>query len=278
MNKTFSIKKSISFGWNKFWENPWFWILAYGIVFGVTFSMSNMFGRDHKSDTNQTYMNSVNTTEISKTMEYNLPENMELDENTVNTNNIINSEMQKLETMGNKDNFNYLPLIIGAVFATPIILAFALLTYLVKQILSMGYVHLTLDATRNKKLDYKTILSEVNIKKAFKLMVASALYGLYIIVGLILFIIPGIYIALKYFFVYYLIIDKDLSIKEAFKLSGEMTKGIKIKLLGLSITMAIVTFLGLLVFIIGVIPASIICTLAIAYTYEDLANTVKAKK
>jgi len=62
-------------------------------------------------------------------------------------------------------------------------------------------------------------------------LAASILYGLMVAFGLILLIIPGIYLALKYQFYGYLIIDKGMGPFEALKESGRITDGAKKDLL-----------------------------------------------
>jgi uncharacterized membrane protein len=62
-------------------------------------------------------------------------------------------------------------------------------------------------------------------------LAASILYGLMVAIGLILLIIPGIYLALKYQFYGYLIVDKGMGPIKALKESGRITDGAKKDLL-----------------------------------------------
>ncbi len=66
-----------------------------------------------------------------------------------------------------------------------------------------------------------------------------------IVLGLILFIIPGIYFALRFMFVIPLIVDKDLDISEAMKQSTSLTRGIKWPLLGFILVSFGIFILGL---------------------------------
>ena len=61
---------------------------------------------------------------------------------------------------------------------------------------------------------------------------ASLLFTLMFVVGLLLFIVPGIYWALKYQFYGELIVDKKMGALESLKKSSEITKGVKWQLLG----------------------------------------------
>lgn len=55
--------------------------------------------------------------------------------------------------------------------------------------------------------------------------IGTIIYGLMVTIGFILFVIPGIYLSLKYLFYGYLIVDKGLGPIEALKESGRMTDG-----------------------------------------------------
>ncbi len=60
-----------------------------------------------------------------------------------------------------------------------------------------------------------------------KYVVATILYGLMVIIGLIFLVVPGIYLALKYQFYGYVIVDKGIGPIGALKESGRLTQGAK---------------------------------------------------
>jgi uncharacterized membrane protein len=134
----------------------------------------------------------------------------------------------------------------------------------------MGYTHLAIDAVRGNPLEYKTILSDVSARKAFRLFVLVVLQIFLIILGLIFFIIPGIYLMVRFMFTNQLLIDKDLSIGEAFSQSAQLTKGVKLKLLGFVFVSIVVVILSLFAFLFGIIPAIIVTQLATMYIYVTL--------
>jgi len=80
--------------------------------------------------------------------------------------------------------------------------------------------------------------------------------------GLIFFIIPGIYFAIRFQFVPNLLVDKKMKFKEAFALSTKMTENIKWKLFGFGMLQGImclgIFLLGLIALIVGVIPAAFV--------------------
>ncbi|HEX7444847.1 MAG TPA: hypothetical protein VF300_00510, partial [Methanothrix sp.] len=58
-------------------------------------------------------------------------------------------------------------------------------------------------------------------------LVAGFFYGLMVVIGLLLLIVPGIYLGLKYQFFGYLIVDRGMGPFEALKESGRLTDGAK---------------------------------------------------
>lgn len=98
-------------------------------------------------------------------------------------------------------------------------------------------------------------------RKVAKVLVANWLYSFLVAVGLILFVVPGIYWYVKYSQITLLILDKDLGPIEAFKKSGEITDGAKWDLLALLVVVFFIGILGVLFFFVGVfvsIPLSIL--------------------
>ena len=93
--------------------------------------------------------------------------------------------------------------------------------------LSAGYIKYILTFVRTGKFNTDEIINTIK-EKWLHILVAEILVGL--IVGLcsILFVIPGIIMALAYAFVMYLIVDKDYAVgPDALKASREMMKGYK---------------------------------------------------
>ncbi len=103
----------------------------------------------------------------------------------------------------------------------------------------------------------------------------SFLLAIILIVGFILFIIPGIFFILMYCFVKILIIDKDLGPIEAFKESATLTRGNRLKLLLLFLIIAAFNFVGLLCFIVGLFVTVPISFCAFLYVYDKLDKAHK---
>ncbi|MCI5108269.1 MAG: hypothetical protein MRY49_00280 [Candidatus Pacebacteria bacterium] len=97
-------------------------------------------------------------------------------------------------------------------------------------IIEIGYIKFILKFVGGGDADVSDLL--LHTKFFWKYLFAMILYGLAVFIGLILLVVPGIYIALRFAFAPLILIDKDLGIKESFKKSTEITKDVKWKLLG----------------------------------------------
>ena len=101
-------------------------------------------------------------------------------------------------------------------------------------------------------------------------IITNVIRQIIIIVGLILFIIPGIIFAIKLQFVDYLIVDKKMGIDSLSK-SWNMTKGVKWNLFLLWILIALINIAGALLLLVGLfitVPLSVVAT---AYVYRKLS-------
>ncbi len=108
----------------------------------------------------------------------------------------------------------------------------------------------------------------------WKYFFATLLFSVGFILGFILFVIPGIYFALRYQFIFLSIIDKNLGIKEAFQESARLTQGIKWKLLGLTFVAVFLNILGFLSLGIGLLVSAPVTTLAYIHVYRKLSAPV----
>jgi len=270
MNKTFSVIKSIKFGWATFWANPKFWIIATFLVGGLSMSSFSpgMFTppADTRKDTsiNQSFYPTDDTSVLGA---------QDISQNKWAAANVAATEA--------KSDTNILTnILIGGLVAILVVLVVgAILIFItaIRTSVTMGYIHLLLSASRGGNLDYKIILSDVNLNKALKLLAVQFLYGFIVFLGFIFFIIPGIYLMLTYSLASYFVIDKNAGIGESFSLSAKATKGNKLRLWGLSFVSFFVILAGLLCLIVGIIPAQIIVSLAYAHVYASLNDNLSVE-
>lgn len=101
-------------------------------------------------------------------------------------------------------------------------------------------------------------------------VVATGLYSLMVIVGLALFVVPGIIWAIQFGFVNQLIVDKNMSILQAFRASSDLTRASRLHIYGLLFILYIINVIASVLFgmlLVLTVPASI---LAWTYAYRKL--------
>lgn len=283
MKKTFSTSEAISFGWKTFRSNWKFWIVA-SLIVGMTTGASGLssVGNINKSGSLQTPSVTKKVDQDLQYPQYQFMHDGETDMNQERLNKEPLSEDYKkvlgvstateklpISDKGRPSNLILLLIPFG-IIALVGFLAVGVIGVLVSIVLRMGYLNLTLDAARNKNVYYKTILNQVSLKKAWRYLKAHALVFLMVFLGCLFFIFPGIILALKYSMVPFVLVDLDKTPSEAMKMSQKLTKGVRLKLLGFWFVSGLVMILGILAFGVGVLPASIVVSLAYAYVYNKL--------
>jgi len=147
------------------------------------------------------------------------------------------------------------------------------LSFVASTIISIGLFKFTLKIVDGKKMSFTDIYS--HYKYFWNYLGGEILYGLLVLAGFVLLIFPGVYWAIKYRFVPFLIVDQDMSIGESFKKSAEMTKGNKWTMFGFSFVLKIVILLGFLALLFGVFVAIPIVLISSGFVYRKLINTNK---
>jgi uncharacterized membrane protein len=98
---------------------------------------------------------------------------------------------------------------------------------------------------------------------------APMLAGLLTVLGLLLLVLPGIYIAVRLAFVSFLVVDEGLSPVEAVKESWRRTEGRFWTLFGGAMLGLFVVWVGVILLIVGMIPAALWTGLAYATLYAS---------
>lgn len=143
-----------------------------------------------------------------------------------------------------------------------------LLSSLVYYWLLLGLIVVTLKLVDQQAVIWADMF--VFDRRYFFYLLGTLLYGFVVGVGLVLLIIPGIYLALRYGFFWYGIIDGRQGVFDAFHESAEMTRGVKWQLILFTLACIGVTLLGLLSLGIGLLVAMPVTMLASAHLYRVL--------
>lgn len=130
--------------------------------------------------------------------------------------------------------------------ALKMIIPVALLFKLFLEIITIGWTKIALDLQANKHVDYDYLYKFYALLP--RVIAVELIKGLAVLVGLALFVVPGIFIFQRLRFAKYFVIDKDQSIMEAIHSSWSLTEGSVIHLVGYSIFAAFLMSLGRIFF------------------------------
>lgn len=145
-----------------------------------------------------------------------------------------------------------------------------LLSIGVSVILQIGLTQLSLNVASNKSASIHDLIGDHTL--ALRYLCVSILYGLLILVGLVLLIVPGVYWAIKYSQCYLTLIDKRTGIMESFRISAALTEGNKKKLFVLLLALIGINFVGLIALIVGLLVSIPVTIVASAYIYIYLRD------
>ena len=94
-----------------------------------------------------------------------------------------------------------------------------------------------------------------------------------VLVGYLLLIIPGIILSLALCFTSLLVIDKDMDALEAMKESVRITKGNRLKLLGLFLFFLVLNVIGVLMLFVGLLVTLPVSYMAFVHAYRVLSGS-----
>lgn len=141
----------------------------------------------------------------------------------------------------------------------------------VSTLIDMGLTALTLKAHDNiETVKYEDLWHP---KPFWKYLGASILTGLIVAVGLVLLIVPGVIFALMFFFVKFIMIERELMPVEALKESARITSGHKWALLGLLLFAIVINIVGALCLLVGLLVSIPVTALSVAHAYRSLTQS-----
>lgn len=132
---------------------------------------------------------------------------------------------------------------------------------------SMGLTWVFLKAARYESFTLNDIFGAF-ARNYLNAVGAGFLKGILVVIGLFLLIVPGLYLLVKLAFVEYLIVDRKMGAIEAMKESWRITDGREWTLFGLMGMSILIGFAGLLLCLIGIVPAIIWLSASYAVLYH----------
>jgi hypothetical protein len=152
-----------------------------------------------------------------------------------------------------------------------------ILFWILNLLISIGIIKITLKFCDQETTSYRDLFSAYRLLGNY--ILGSIIYGAVVCVGLILLVIPGLYIAIKFQFYSYLIVDKNLGPIEAFKKSAILTKGVIQNLALFWLMLAGINIMGFIALGVGLLATIPVSWLANSYVYRRLqlqAENMKA--
>jgi len=144
-----------------------------------------------------------------------------------------------------------------------------LLGMLVNSILLGGLYSVNIRSIRGERVGAQDALAGLRLALV-PLLVAGLITGALTTLGLLLFILPGVYLAVGYMFVLPLVVDKRMEVWTALEVSRRVVHHQWWTAFALLIVATLIVLAGLLAFVVGVVIALPVATAALMYAYDDL--------
>lgn len=136
--------------------------------------------------------------------------------------------------------------------------------------LAVGVANVTLRAVRGDDPEIGDVLA--GFRTYVNAVGGMLLYVLLVAVGMVLLVIPGLVALVRLSFTPFLITDENLGPRAAIEASWEATRGHGWSLFGLGLVSLLILFGGLLLLLVGVIPASAWVWASLAAYYHQVVD------
>lgn len=137
-----------------------------------------------------------------------------------------------------------------------------------------GVKMIFLQLSDSNQIDLNNIIEPYKNGALWEIIKAKLLSGLYIILGFICLIVPGIYLALEYAMIDYIIADnKDIKYDEAMRMSAEIMKGQKWRFIELVLSFILWFFAIIFTFGIATVYVAPYFEATITNFYKDIRLT-----
>lgn len=146
----------------------------------------------------------------------------------------------------------------------------AILT-IISIVFSIGMVRVVLNVYENKALKFENLYEDWRLIGWY--ILGGIINGLLVILGLVLLIIPGIFVAVRLSMWPYIMLEGESNSIEAIKKSWKLTEGKVLKLIGLYLVQFLVVLLGIIALLVGVVIAMPVISLSLVFVYKKLTES-----
>lgn len=144
---------------------------------------------------------------------------------------------------------------------------------LISECLQFGFAIMMIHIVKGKACDFSIDFWKQEFMSYVNYVVCSFVVGIVVAIGLCLCIIPGIWLASRLCFAPWAIANNpQLGFTDAIKQSWTITNGYSLNIILLGLTFLVIAIAGLLCCCVGVIPASVVISLAECVAFLILAS------
>lgn len=154
---------------------------------------------------------------------------------------------------------------------SPLNVVLSIVFSLVSLILAFGMIKIFLHFAHEKKARISDLWDH-NRRRFARWFLAQIIVGFLTMIGIILLIIPGIFVAARLYLYKYFVVDQDMTSIEAISASWELTKGHVWEIIGIKILSFGLFILGLIPIGIGLLWVIPMISLAEARLYKKLTT------
>jgi len=135
-------------------------------------------------------------------------------------------------------------------------------------IINIGLIRIALNFCDQVKPLIATLFNGLDC--FWRFLGTTLLYGLIVMIGLLVFILPGIYLAIMFQHSLYFVVDKGLGPIKALSASARNTRNVRLILLGFNILCIFINLAGALLLMVGLLFTIPLTMLAQALVYRHL--------
>ena len=150
-----------------------------------------------------------------------------------------------------------------------------IVSLLISCIFMLGYVKNIFQALDGEEPQFSAYGQQS--RKIITYLIANILFSIAVCIGMVLLIIPGIYLYLRLQFFTAFIVEEDCGIIESLKKSWNMTQGQTLPLFLLLLTMIGTAIVGCILFFVGFFVAVPLIYMMQCYTFRKL-NTISTEE
>jgi uncharacterized membrane protein len=147
-------------------------------------------------------------------------------------------------------------------------MAFGLLSQLVQIGVSFVWIRFALALHDGRAVTLRSLVPDA--KALLDFVAVSILYGLIVFAGLLLLVVPGVYLAIRYGFATFVVADEHPPVLEALHRSSELTRGVRGRLFTLGLALVAINVMGAVVFGIGLLFTVPLSAFATTLVYRRL--------